>query len=48
MRPDHGVEIEPMHIRVSDLEYSVTRLEDDMTTSQKRLEEMMHSFFFTN
>ena len=41
VRPDHGRKIESIRTRVSDLEYTVNRLGDDMATSHKWLEEMM-------
>ena len=43
VRPHHGREIKSIRTRVSDLECTINRLGDDMTTSYKRLEEEMQS-----
>lgn len=40
-RPDHGLELESVRTRVSDLEGSVTRLGVSVEASHKRLEDMM-------
>ena len=41
VRPDHGLELEAMRTRVTDLEGSVTRLGENVAASHKRMEEMM-------
>ena len=41
VRSDHERELEFVRTRVLDLECSLTRLEEDMTTSYKRMEKMM-------
>ena len=40
-QPDHGLELESVRTRVSDLEGSVTRLGVSVEASHKRLEDMM-------
>ena len=40
-RPDPHKEIDAMRNRVSDLEGSVTRLDENMAASHKRMEDMM-------
>jgi transcription termination factor NusB len=41
VRPDHAREIEDVRTRVADLESSLTRIEENATASNKRMEDMM-------
>lgn len=46
VRSDHGIELKSICIRVSELKYSVNRLEVDMVASHERLEKMMQKIMY--